>query len=97
MQSSNINYMDLKEFHEEGYLHELNRQFLHPLGLAMAIVKTETGYEFLGIVDARHDPEGFYFGDDVLSIDKIKNIKEIADSKRESRIDKLGYWIQGEE
>ena len=28
-------YMPIKEFRERGYLQELNRRFLHPLGLAL--------------------------------------------------------------
>ena len=32
-----MKYMNIKEFRDTGYLHELNRLFLHPLGLAMEI------------------------------------------------------------
>jgi hypothetical protein len=32
-----INYMDIAEFQSEGYLQEVNRQFLHPLGLALEV------------------------------------------------------------
>lgn len=30
-----VQYMDLKEFQADGYLQEVNRRFLHPLGLAL--------------------------------------------------------------
>lgn len=30
-----INYMDMEEFRERGYLQEANRQWFHPLGLAL--------------------------------------------------------------
>ncbi len=30
-------YINLREFQETGYLHEVNRTFLHPLGLALEI------------------------------------------------------------
>lgn len=30
-----VNYMDLAAFRERGYLQEANRQFFHPLGLAL--------------------------------------------------------------
>lgn len=32
-----IKYMKITEFRESGYLHEVNRLLLHPLGLAMSI------------------------------------------------------------
>ena len=32
------NKIDVKEFREKGYLQELNRRFLHPLGLALEII-----------------------------------------------------------
>jgi hypothetical protein len=50
--------MPATEFRDLGYLQEVNRQFLHPLGLAM-YVNAETG-EY-GILDAREDLEGFIF------------------------------------
>jgi hypothetical protein len=58
-----IKFITPREFREAGYLQELNRQFLHPLGLALAIlIDEETGNEsFGGIWDYRDDPEGIYF------------------------------------
>lgn len=35
--SEEIKRMDIKEFREEGFLQEVNRQFFHPLGLALSI------------------------------------------------------------
>jgi hypothetical protein len=32
-----INYMTVSEFQSEGYLHEVNRQVLHPLGIALEV------------------------------------------------------------
>ena len=32
-----MKYIDVNEFIEEGYLQELNRRFLHPLGLALTV------------------------------------------------------------
>ena len=45
---SEIKRMSIKEFREKGYLQELNRQFLHPLGLALEIIINEDGSESLG-------------------------------------------------
>jgi hypothetical protein len=33
-----VKRMDVRQFREFGYLQELNRQFLHPLGLALEVV-----------------------------------------------------------
>jgi len=53
--------LSIKEFREKGYLQELNRTFLHPLGLALT-VQIENGEEtFSQIWDSRDDPEGIYY------------------------------------
>lgn len=38
--------IDIKEFREKGYLQELNRNFLHPLGLALEIITKEGKYKW---------------------------------------------------
>ena len=86
----------MKEFMDEGYLQEINRQFLHPLGLALAVDVQEDGVKFDGIWDSRDDPEGFLFGD--LSKDsnkeKAENIKTLVTKKLAYRRNKFGYSIQ---
>jgi hypothetical protein len=37
--------MNIKEFREFGYLQELNRKYLHPLGLALEVTIDEKGHE----------------------------------------------------
>jgi hypothetical protein len=55
-------YMDIEEFREKGYLQEVNRRFLHPIGLALAVTVDDAGvYSLSGVLDARDDPEGFVF------------------------------------
>jgi hypothetical protein len=55
-------YMSVKEFREKGYLQELNRRFLHPLGLALETSLEKDGTERLGgIQDCRDDQEGIVF------------------------------------
>jgi hypothetical protein len=56
--------MSIKEFAEDGWLQEVNRQFFHPRGLALMIsVNSETNdYRLDGIIDSRKDPEGMEFG-----------------------------------
>lgn len=55
-----------REFMDRGYLQEVNRQFLHPLGLALSISiddsDPEDAGEFVGVWDYREDPEGMEFG-----------------------------------
>jgi hypothetical protein len=55
--------IDIEEFRELGYLQEVNRRFLHPLGLALEIIKDDNGNELLGgIWDYRDDIEGIWYG-----------------------------------
>ena len=41
--SDDIKRIDIKEFRESGLLAELNRTFLHPLGLALEIIVEDDG------------------------------------------------------
>ncbi len=45
--------VDLTAFREEGYLQELNRLFLNPLGLCMELEVDEVGTRFRCIRDTR--------------------------------------------
>lgn len=88
--------MDIKEFREFGYLQELNRQFLHPLGLALeVVVDDETGeFRLGGIFDYRDDPEGMIFGEGHIDPKKTARVQVAWHQKEEVRIKKLGYIIQ---
>lgn len=89
-----VKRIDIKEFREIGYLQELNRRFLHPLGLALeVVVDNETGKETLGgIWDYRDDPEGMIF-DEVDEV-RAKDIQRLWDIKGEIRQAKFGWVIQ---
>lgn len=92
-------YMDLKEFRDRGYLMELNRQFLHPLGLALEMDDGgETGKVILtGIRDSRDDPEGMIFSEDMIDIEDAFKASRIEDERRQKewvRRKSLGYDIQ---
>lgn len=56
-------YMDLTEFVDDGFLQEANRQFFHPLGLALTVMREDDGTvsSIIGVQDARDDEEGFLF------------------------------------
>ncbi len=79
--SEKIKRISIEEFREFGFLLELNRRFLHPLGMALEVtIDEETGEESLGgIWDYREDPEGMMYGE--LQQDKIDRVKKFTDKK----------------
>jgi hypothetical protein len=80
-----VEYVDIKEFRELGYLQEINRRFLHPLGMALSIRQEEDGTEKLeGIWDCRSDAEGVYY-----------NIAD-SDEERKERFRKNYAHVEGE-
>ena len=82
-----IKYIDIKEFRELGFLQEVNRKFFHPLGLALEIVIDDNdNYILKGIWDSRDDPEGIYFGPNVIKQKKIDLINSLLKSKQQYRI-----------
>ena len=68
--------LDIKEFYEKGYLQELNRLFLHPLGLVLTIkLNKNTGkLELDKILDYR-DRE-VKFSKEGLDRQRYENIKK---------------------
>lgn len=84
-----IKRIDIKEFREKGYLQELNRRFLHPLGLALEVSVSNDGTEQLGgIWDYREEKEGIYY--DISNADSQRHArfsekKTFIDSELESR------------
>jgi hypothetical protein len=94
MKVPDVNTMSVKDFRERGYLQELNRRFLHPLGLAIESVVEADGSEHFGrIWDYREDPEGIYFnpGPDV---DKTDQVSVEWTAREPMRQNALGYVIQ---
>lgn len=82
-----IKRIDIKEFRIRGLLQEVNRKFFHPLGLALEVmVDEETGKESLGgIWDYRDDPEGIFFGIEMISKYKINYVEALRQSKVDYR------------
>lgn len=92
-----IKRITIKEFREFGYLQELNRQFLHPLGLALEVIIEKTGEESLGGVwDYRDDPEGLFFQDLTrdMNYEKATNVEKEAVKKEKERLKTIGFRIQ---
>lgn len=93
---SDIKRIEIAEFVSEGYLQELNRLFLHPLGLALEVhVDTNRRPIYLGGVwDFRDDLEGIVYTDGVIDLEKVERIRQLAEGRKPYRLDRLGYWIQ---
>lgn len=91
--------ISIKDFVEEGYLQELNRQFLHPLGLALSIQIDDDGkYNLSDIIDNRDDPEGIIFDESLAKSDgfvaKANKIMNEQEEKARVREGILGTTIQ---
>lgn len=86
-----VEYMPLLEFIQEGYLQEINRQVLHPAGLAIAI---DCENSTISIWDYRSDTEGIIYGEDIISQDKINNVRQEQEKHKENRMKMLSYIVQ---
>jgi hypothetical protein len=96
--SDAIRYIDPKEFQERGYLQEVNRLFLHPLGMALEIQRDEGAgaWAFRGVWDYRDDPEGITFaGEPPYSVEKAESVRAEREAKAETRRKLFGDEIQG--
>jgi len=92
-----IKRINIKEFREFGFLQEINRLFLHPLGMALEVlIDDETGEEKLGgIWDYREDLDRMRFNEiDVEMKMKIDKVKAFIEKKHKERQKSLGYIIQ---
>ena len=88
-----IKYINIAEFRAVGFLQEVNRQFFHPLGLALEVRIDDDGNEILGGVwDYRDDPEGIRY--DEVDAGKARHVEELQQKKAAERFRKLGYIIQ---
>jgi hypothetical protein len=95
-------YIDIKEFREQGYLQEVNRTFLHPLGLALEVTINTDGTEYIsGIWDYRGDDEGIHYGlidSDEERINRFhensKHVTEQWSTRADKRFAELGYVME---
>lgn len=61
-------FISISEFVNEGYLQEANRQFFHPLGLALEVMEVDGSIALLsGVWDYREDSEGIGYSEEVLA------------------------------
>lgn len=93
--SNDIKRIDIREFRETGYLQELNRLFLHPLGLALEVIIDDDGSERLGgIWDYRADDEGIAYSDATDLAEKADRVAGLQAERGPRRMTALGYIIQ---
>jgi hypothetical protein len=89
---NDIKYINIKEFREKGYLQELNRNFLHPLGLALEITISDDGIEKLnGIWDYRNEDEGIYYdiaNSNKQRIEEFKQKQKFIENEMKKRVQK---------
>ena len=77
LQIEDIKQLDWNEFVNEGFLQEANRQFFHPLGLALEVEIDDDG-NAVGISriwDYRDDAEGMLFGH--IDTEKIQKVQAL--------------------
>lgn len=92
---NNVKYISIKEFVEAGYLQEVNRRFLHPLGLALEVMEFEDGScELGGVWDHRDDPEGMMFAPGVIDPVKVDRVAGEWHEKAHVREVDYGFIIQ---
>jgi len=85
-----------REFREFGFLQEINRQWLHPLGMALEVIVDEaTGdVQFGGVWDYREDPAGLRFEEGQIDKDKAQRVADFAEKKHRDREGLIGFVIQ---
>jgi hypothetical protein len=95
-----LQYLKPAEFIERGYLHEINRLLLHPLGLALQVEQQGTTDAFTGkIWDCREDPEGVYFSspnefEPLPDPEKATRVCAEMRARSKPRFERLSYVIQ---
>jgi len=92
-------YLPAKDLLDLGVLQELNRRFMHPMGLALELVEHDDGTVTLGGVwDHRDDPEGMLFTDELLATPeaqrKFESVEALLEAHRETRVTRYGWQIQ---
>jgi hypothetical protein len=90
-----MKYMNAEDFRNEGFLQEVNRQFFHPLGLALALDVDsgidDEGYMKVQVWDERGDPEGWFFGKGEIDSVKAFNVESLRLSKAALRNNLLNH------
>lgn len=87
--------MPIGEFVDVGYLTELNRRFLHPLGLSLATEKDASGeLKIAGVIDARDMLGGLVYDLTAEDIARAKRIRELERVRLLARVQRFGFVKQ---
>lgn len=87
-----VNYVNIKDFVDNGLLMEANRLFFHPLGLALTVEKNEKGEMFIKGIQYTDNPQGFVFLK--LNRKKLQKAKKYRRERLNKRKEALGFTIQ---
>jgi hypothetical protein len=87
--NDDLKYLDIAEFRKLGLVSEINRRFLHPLGLALSV-------RLDGIWDYRSDPEGIIFDYDQMELvtENARKVEALLAGRVGPREAALGYVVQ---
>lgn len=91
--------MNLNDFRRLGFLQEANRQFFHPLGLALGIRYSETEpIEPTGmfVYDWSDDPEGALFNslNEDGDLERAQYVDYLYKEKAKVRLDRFDFVVQ---
>ena len=75
-----------------GIVQEINRQLLHPMGLAMFVVVPSGSTVCCGVYDMRDDPEGVVF--QAFSTERAEMFARAFEERREVRESRFGWHVQ---
>lgn len=83
----NLRTMEFQDFVDQGFLQELNRQFLHPLGLALSVRLDKNSVKQCGdIQDYRNDPEGIVFDKEYICSQECRDKADAIATERSRHI-----------
>lgn len=85
--------LPLKDFMDQGCLATINRQILHPIGLALWVnIYTDE----MGVYDYQDDPEGVRYDDEAVGVlkERVEAYASLWQDKTPVRKKELGYVIQ---
>jgi hypothetical protein len=91
--------ISVKNLRECGLLYKINREVLHPLGLALSIDVADDGTESFGDILLADDADGWIYNDESMD-EGCKKLSEYMSAQGKdrikSRLNSLGYIIQPE-
>ena len=94
MKVESFNTLNIEEFMSSGLLQEANRRFFHPLGLTLAVEIDNGSAKLKSIWDYREDPEGVYYGPDIIKQEAIDYVDNLLASKQDKRMELFGSIMQ---